>query len=94
MIQAAESDIIGPAIAAVHPESLLGQLIPIPQDCLGLCILQRFKRLNQLLAGMFGSIEIIEGFQPRIHGRTGRQVCTLCTVCLNPHLLRFALMLD
>src|SRR5699024_10923727 len=52
MIQAAVADVIRPAVAAEDPEALLGQVLLVLQDLLGLVAAAGFQRRNQRLGGL------------------------------------------
>src|SRR5699024_9237427 len=52
VVQAAVTDVVGPAVAAEDPEALLGQELLILQDLLGLVAAAGFQRSDQVLGGL------------------------------------------
>ena len=94
VIQTAESDIIRPAVAAVHPESLLDQLVLIAKNCLCFFIVQLRESLDQLFAGLGRLLEIIKRRDPLIHRLAGRTVCADTTIFFHSVFLMQTLLID
>ncbi len=83
MVNAAESDIIGPAIAAEDPVGLLCQIILVLQDILSLSTSVCLKSLHKLIGCRSVGLSIQIGIKPCL---------TLgCNLALGHHRLNLAL---
>ena len=98
MVEAAEADVVGPAVSAVHPEGFLGKLILVAEDHVSALSVCRagsgdgFKHGDQSIGSLLRLVEVIIGFHPLADGSLQRFVRGLFQEFGETQLLRFSLL--
>jgi hypothetical protein len=77
VIQAAVTDVISPAVAAEDPEALLGQVLLVLQDLLGLVAATGLQGSDQGLCGLVVGLGVVLGLQELVDDSIQLSVLTL-----------------